>query len=126
MTHAEIVDVDENDYIGGRIMMIIKHYGLNRNSFSLKIGQSSNSLITRITNHPDMGMSLDLIQRILNAFPDVNPVWFVLGRGEMLIRTVEDNECLRCRDKEETITTLKRVIHSQEDLIEYYKKLCTK
>lgn len=31
-----------------------------------------------------MGMTLELIQKILLAFPSVSPEWFVLGTGEML------------------------------------------
>jgi hypothetical protein len=125
MTDLKADEPNQNDYIGGRMMMIIRHYGLNRNSFALKIGMNNNSLIVRITNNPEMGTSLDMIQKILNAFPEVNPAWFVMGRGEMLIHTPEDNDCPQCRKKEETITMLKGVIHSQEELIEYYKKLCS-
>jgi hypothetical protein len=88
VTTNQITTSDRTDYIGARIMEIIRHYGLNRNSFSIKIGLSSNSLIVRITNNPDAGMSLDLIQKILKAFPDINPGWFVIGEGEMLRKPV--------------------------------------
>lgn len=84
MTGFKEKNKDLNSYPGGRVMMIIKHYGLNRNSFSLKIGMGSNSLITRLTNSPDMGMHLELIQKILRACPEINPEWFILGEGDML------------------------------------------
>src|SRR4030042_1082802 len=84
MTGFKEIDKDLNSYPGGRVMMIINHYGLNRNSFSLKIGMSSNSLITRLTNSPDMGMHLELIQKILRNCPEINPDWFIHGEGEMI------------------------------------------
>lgn len=83
MTTNEIPGAEQREYIGARVMQIIKHYGLNRNSFSLKIGLTSNSLITRITKDPEMGMSLGLIQKILTSFTEINPGWFILGEGEM-------------------------------------------
>ena len=84
MTGFKSTTIPLDEYPGGRIMKIIKHYGLNRNSFSLRIGMTNNSLVTRITNNPDMGMALDLIQKILRTFPDVSAEWFILGRGGML------------------------------------------
>ncbi len=70
--------------IGERIMMIIMHYGLNKNSFSIKIGLSGNSLIVRIVNDPEAGISLTLTQKILTTFSEINPEWFVMGTGSML------------------------------------------
>lgn len=48
MTGFKSSTVPLDEYPGGRIMKIIKHYGLNRNSFSLRIGMTNNSLATRI------------------------------------------------------------------------------
>lgn len=74
----------QEDYIGGRIMEMIDYYGLNKNSFSVKVGLQSNAYIVRIVNNRDAGMSLPLIQKILMTFPEINPEWFILGKGEML------------------------------------------
>lgn len=73
------------DTFGYRLAAIIKHYGLTKNSFSLKIGQLNNSLIVRMINNPTMGTSLTMFHRILNAFPDINPGWLLNGKGNMLI-----------------------------------------
>jgi hypothetical protein len=69
--------------IGERIMAIIRHYHLNKNSFSLKIGLTNNSYVIRVVNNPEVGISLGLIQKTLTTFTDINPEWFVLGEGEM-------------------------------------------
>ena len=88
MTTNDFSNDDNQDFIGGRIMGIIKHYALNRNSFSMKIGLTSNSLITRITKDPGMGMAIGHIQKILKTFPEINPGWFILGEGEMLKKNI--------------------------------------
>jgi hypothetical protein len=114
------------EYPGGRVMMIINYYNLNRNSFSIKIGMPSNSLITRITNNPAMGMSLELIQKIIKAFPEISCRWFVMGEGEMIIKQKEREECESCAIKDRLIETQQNTIASQNQLVEYYRKLCKK
>jgi hypothetical protein len=39
MSPTEVITSEETDYVGGRIMEIINHYGLNKNSFSMRVGQ---------------------------------------------------------------------------------------
>jgi hypothetical protein len=75
--------------VGDRLMEIVRHYGLTKNSFAIKIGMSNNSLITRIINEKWRGMSLDLVQRILCTYPELNPEWFVLGIGNMIKTKME-------------------------------------
>ena len=70
--------------VGERLMTIIKHYGLNKNTFSLKLGMVNNSLIVRIINDAWRGASLDLLQKVLIEFPEVNARWLVMGEGDML------------------------------------------
>ena len=83
MSSTEVVKSDDSDYVGGRIMEIIDHFGLNKNSFSMKVGLTSNAYIVRIVNDKDAGMSLVLLKKILRAFPTISPDWFILGEGEM-------------------------------------------
>ena len=70
--------------IGGRLDGLLKHYHLNKNSLSVKLGITSNSVITRIVNDRRRGMSLKNIQKIMVTFPDINPEWLILGKGRML------------------------------------------
>lgn len=70
--------------IGERLGGLLKHYHLNKNSLSVKLGISSNSVIGRIVNSKEKGMSLKTIQRIMLLFPEINPDWLILGKGKML------------------------------------------
>lgn len=83
MSPTEVITSEETDYVGGRIMEIINHYGLNKNSFSMRVGLKSNAYIVRIVNDPEAGMSLVLLKKILRAFPTISPDRFILGEGEM-------------------------------------------
>lgn len=69
---------------GQRIYEIIQHYGLNKTSFSAKLGMKDNSLIVRVINDPNRSFTVDLIQRIALNFPEVNIRWLVTGEGPML------------------------------------------
>jgi repressor LexA len=69
--------------LGERVMEIIYHYRLNKNSFSKKIGLINNSIIVRLVNDPERGLSLELLQRIITEFPDISPRWLLMGEGDM-------------------------------------------
>ena len=72
--------------IGERLDAIIEHFEINKNTFAKMIGLSDNSLISRIINEPKRGVSLDMLQKIGKAFPDINMRWLVLNEGEMLLK----------------------------------------
>lgn len=76
----KIVQIDP---VGERLDAIIRHYRLNKNTFAKTIGLSDNSLISRVINEPKRGLSLEMIQRIAMAFPDLSLKWLVLNEGEM-------------------------------------------
>jgi phage repressor protein C with HTH and peptisase S24 domain len=76
--------MEKSSGIGDRIMQIIYHYRLNKNAFSKKLQLPGNSIIVRIVNDPTRGISLDLMQKILTTFPEVDPRWLVMGEGKML------------------------------------------
>lgn len=109
--------------IGERLKLLITHYHYNMNSLSVKLGIPSNSVITRIVNDPERGMSLDYIQRVLLNFPDVSPDWFLLGEGEMLRKdksiaaTQNNGPCKSCTEKDEKIIHLKEVLALKNELL---------
>lgn len=71
--------------INERIMQVIKHYELNKNSFAKKIGVSSNSVIENIVAGRQSKPSYDVLSKIAVAFNDVHLRWLLNGEGEMLI-----------------------------------------
>ncbi len=76
--------------ISERLEILIRELGLNSNSFSKALGYSNNNVtIGRIINDKEKSPSYDTLQKILEAFPRINPTWLLTGeapifRGEAL------------------------------------------
>lgn len=64
--------------------MLMKHYGLNKNSLTVKIGYPSNSVLGRIVNDPTRSPSFDLLKELVLHFPEINARWLISGEGDML------------------------------------------
>lgn len=75
--------------INERIKELMKHYGLNINSFSVKIGMTNNVAIGSIVNKPERKPSYEVIMKILNTFPEVSRKWFIEGVGDMLVSDIQ-------------------------------------
>lgn len=69
------------DELNKRIVEIMVRFNHSKSSLALELGVSL-PLITHITtgrNKP----GIELLQRVLQRFPDINPLWLLLGDGEM-------------------------------------------
>jgi len=64
----------------------MRHYGLNKNSLSVKLGLTSNSVLGRIVNDPKRTPSFDILKEVVKHFPDINARWLVTGEGDLLGR----------------------------------------
>lgn len=69
--------------ISERIELLINRLGMNKNSFSKAIGITNNVTIGNIVKH-GQNPSLDVIQKILHKYSNVNADWLIIGNGEML------------------------------------------
>jgi phage repressor protein C with HTH and peptisase S24 domain len=61
--------------------------GLNDNRVTVDLGLTI-GLIGKSRNSVKKGLHSDTIEKILQGYPDLNPVWLLMGRGEMLIKDV--------------------------------------
>ena len=64
-----------------RVGKILKHYGLSASAFAKKISvqRSSISHILSGRNKP----SLDFIDKVLQAFPEIDLLWLLSGKGQL-------------------------------------------
>jgi len=70
------------DTINQRLIQVMEHFNLSPSSFAAKldINRSSMSHIVSSRNKP----GLEIIQKLLSAFPAINSLWLLIGSGEML------------------------------------------
>lgn len=69
-----------------RLLSFIKYLGLNNTRFAdeINVQRSGISHILSGRNKP----GLDFITKILDTYPELNPDWIIMGRGEMLKSSV--------------------------------------
>ena len=65
-----------------RLQKYMLHKNLNANKVTVDAGLSVGLIGRAIKN--DSGLNSDTVEKILIAFSDLNPEWFVSGMGEML------------------------------------------
>ena len=65
----------------GRILRFLEQKNVSATKFADTIGitRSSMSHIVSGRNKP----SMDMVQKILQHYPEVNPDWLILGQGDM-------------------------------------------
>ena len=71
-----------------RLQKYMLHKNLNANKVTVNAGLSVGLIGRAIKN--DSGLNSDTVEKILIAFSDLNPEWFISGTGEML-KTVNQN-----------------------------------
>ena len=67
-----------------RVEEIIVFKKMNISSFEEKISVSNNSIGTAIRRKASF--KSNVLNKILNAFPEINPTWLLTGKGKMLIK----------------------------------------
>ena len=70
-----------------RIMLVIKNLGISARQFDISIGTANGYILRMQKNNASVGS--DVIERIIQLYPQVNLVWLITGKGDMLL---EDNK----------------------------------
>lgn len=85
-----------------RLLIFLKKRNLTSAKLAeiLKVQSSSISHIIGGRNKP----SYDFITKFLEKFPDVNPLWLLLGKGEMFVDNDSDSTQIPSQNKAMTMT----------------------
>lgn len=73
--------------ISDRIRQFIDFKKLTINKFSESVGTSKSYFNKLIKNETNIGS--DKIENILQAYPEINPIWLVTGQGKMILSDME-------------------------------------
>lgn len=75
--------------IGKRLSTIINYYKLSQSEFGAKFNSNKQEISNWIRGTK---MNVGRISDLLSNYPEINPGWFMLGRGEMLRKEYEKAE----------------------------------
>jgi hypothetical protein len=65
-----------------RLMQFIKYAGLSARQFDISIGASNGYTLRMKKNSASIGS--DVIENIIQKYPQLNLIWLITGEGEML------------------------------------------
>lgn len=71
-----------------RLMEFIKYAGLSARQFDISIGASNGYTLRMNKNRASIGS--DVLETILQTYPDLNVVWLLTGEGPMLKSELEE------------------------------------
>ncbi len=74
--------MDKSNKILDRVIVFASHLGISLRSFSLSIGASAGYLHRLQSANSNIGG--DFIEKIIQLYTEINPVWLVTGEGNML------------------------------------------
>lgn len=106
----------------GRIMMLIQHLNLSARKFDISIGASNGYILRMNKNNASVGS--DVIEKIIEVYPQVNLIWLITGKGPMLLpeyadstepinpSLIEDivNQKIEAKMKEEKAALMKQIL----------------
>jgi hypothetical protein len=104
-----------------RIKQYIDYKGIGIAPFEKSIGMSNASFGKSLKKGGSIGC--DKLEKILNTYPDLNPIWVILGKGQMIINELDNRVDGEYHNKDEIINSLKTTIQSQEKTISSQQKL---
>jgi len=70
-----------------RVKILIDNKNISISAFEKSIEMSNNSIQTAIKR--EASVKDDVINKILNVYSDVSPIWLLTGKGEMLLKDQE-------------------------------------
>lgn len=73
----------EKTTLNQRIEALVWAFKLTRRKFALQVGLSPTGF-NKIISGETVTPGADIIQGILDSFPEVNPTWLMTGEGEMM------------------------------------------
>lgn len=99
-----------------RIKMLISENAKSERDFAMKIGVNQVTLNNYTANKRKL--SLEIIEAILNAFPEISAEWLLRGTGAIMLNETSDS--IKANDFDEA--WYKKVIDDQHDTISLLKE----
>jgi hypothetical protein len=105
-----------------RIILFIRYKRLSMRAFDMSIGVGNGYTSKQSKSNASVGS--DVLERIIDVYPDLNPLWLITGKGNMILDIKELEEPLPDYGKsidEILENKIKRIV--QDQLKEFSNKL---
>ena len=110
-----------------RLIQYIDYKGFSNRSFEIQIGLSNGYIGTQLKRNADLGESI--LNKILDNCLDINPIWLISGKGEMLkqkeapiVPIVNEKDSYIIELQKDKIRSLEKELQNQRQEIEQLKK----
>lgn len=104
------------DTLFGRLDQFMQHKGLNDNKITVQSKIAVGTLGKQ--RRSGKGLSYESIVKILNTYPELNPTWLLLGKGDMLTKADNIQFCVEQKNLQEQISKLEVGIKRQQEKID--------
>lgn len=104
------------DAINVRVVNFLKHSGKSKSEFANQLGVSP-AVISHISSGRNK-VALDIVQKILEHYPTVSPLWLIMGLGEMY----EANNGLNALALQQEIAVLKRDLNEISNQVTVFQR----
>ena len=110
-----------------RLIQYIDYKGFSNRSFEIQIGLSNGYIGTQLKRNADLGESI--LNKILDNCLDINPIWLISGKGEMLkqkeapmVPVINEKDSYIIELQKDKIRSLEKELQNQRQEIEQLKK----
>lgn len=97
-----------------RLGIFMQHKGLNDNKITIQAKIAVGTLGKQ--RRSGKGLSYDSLVKILTTYPELNPSWLILGKGEMILK--EDDTPTDLKEIIEIIVKQDAIVKKQQEKID--------
>lgn len=73
-----------------RVEIVVKKYGHTMSGLEKKVGLGNQTLVRTLERRS--GIKDDVLNKILNVYPEISPLWILTGKGDMISKSSSIDE----------------------------------
>jgi hypothetical protein len=85
-----MLNIVEIGTVSERIMMLINHFSQGNKTAFGRAADIQSGVLAGIIGGRESKPGFEILQKLLTAYPTVNPKWLLFGQGKMLLKPVDD------------------------------------
>ena len=123
-----MIDIDEVGTVGERITKLVAHFCQGNKAAFGRAADIQSGVLAGIVGGRESKPGFEILQKLLTAYPTVNPTWLLFGQGDMIIGEANQSAApilplIKDRLEEAAKEQIRVFISSSEFDKEYLEKL---